>query len=234
MAQNMLLHGHQTIPMHLRYIHLGQEDAETAVRQVMAEKQVQELSLSGSFTPGQVIENGIATTVNLEQLLGLTLRRGLKRRTSGLWGGFWAGTLAEQGTLSPVRSGQEIVLTEETYHHAVAQYRYEALGLAVSEVALEQGTKRKFQASVASFLNREKIEQLVACYLDILLHQGYLGTARGLRLVEAEIQAQRGFLKELAEMLRPWWQYLGNVEKLVNELFPGIDVFQKQERPDAF
>lgn len=74
----------------------------------------------------------------------------------------------------------------------------------------------------------------MSCHLDILLHQGYLSTARGVRLVETEIQAQRGFLKELAEMLRPWWEYLGNIEKLVNELLPGIDVFQKQEGSDAF
>jgi integrase len=233
MAQNMLLHGHQTIPMHLRYLHLGQEDAHTAVRQVMTEKHIQQLHLATPFIPGQIIEDGVATTVSLEQLLGLTLRRGLKRRTAGLWGGFWAGTLAEQGTLSPVRNGQELVLTEETYYHAVAQYRYEALGLAVSEVALEQGTGRTFQASVASFLDREKIEQLVACYLNALLHQGYLSTARGVRLVEAEIQAQRGFLNELAEMLRPWWQYLGSIERLVSELLPNVDRFQKEEGEHA-
>lgn len=233
MAQNMLLHGHQTIPMHLRYLHLGQQDAQTAVRQVMTEKHIQQLHLATPFIPGQIIEDGVASTVSLEQLLGLTLRRGLKRRTASLWGGFWAGTLAEQGTLSPVRNGQEIVLTEETYHHAVAQYRYEALGLAVSEVALEQGTGRTFQASVASFLDREKIEQLVACYLNALLHQGYLSTARGVRLVEAEIQAQRGFLNELAEMLRPWWQYLGSIERLVSELLPNVDRFQKEEGEHA-
>ena len=184
LVDNMLLHGHSTVPMHVRYLHLSLEDARDAVRLVMVDKLVRDLRASSLFSPGQVVEDGIASTQTVEQLLGLTLRRGLKRRTSGLWGGFWTGALADMGTSSPVRSGQDIVLTEETYHHAVAQYRYEALGLAVSEVALEQGTKGKFKAHVPSFLDHEKIDQLVSGHIGVVLHQGYLGTAQGLRLVE--------------------------------------------------
>jgi hypothetical protein len=143
LAENMLLHGHQTVPMHLRYLHLLPEDQQAAVHRIFSEKLLRDMRLEANHAPGQVIEEGVAHTATVEQLIGLTLRRELRRRTAGLWGGFWTGALAEEGMMSPLRQKAEILLTEETYHHAVAQYRYEALGLAVSEVALEQGTKGK-------------------------------------------------------------------------------------------
>ncbi len=64
------------------------------------------------------------------------------------------------------------------------------------------------------------------------VQQGYLSTARGVRLIEADIKAQGLFLGELAEMLRPWWQHLGSIDALVVVLFSGEDAFQKRETPD--
>ncbi len=116
------------------------------------------------------------------------------------------------------------MITEETYVHTVAQYRYEALGLAVSEVALERGTKGKFTADVAPFLDREQIDVLVISQLAHV--QEYMRSPLGVRLMEADVQEQRAFLDQLAEMLRPWWKPLGGIEQLVTALTPGgIDVF---------
>jgi len=231
LAQNMLLHGHQTIPMHLRYLHLLPEDQQKAVHRVFSEKLLRDMRLESSYAPGQVIEDGMAHTATVEQLLGLTLRRELKRHTAGLWGGFWTGALADEGNMSPVRQHAEIMLTEDTYHHTVAQYRYEALGLAISEVALERGTRGKFKAEVAPFLERREIERVVSSYLKYV-QQGYLNTARGVRLIEADIKTQCLFLDELAEMLRPWWQHLGSIDHLVTALFLGSDAFAKPGASD--
>ena len=227
----MLLHGHQTVPMHLRYLHLLPSDQQAAVQQIFSEKLLHEMRGETSSAPGQIVEEGVTHTVTVEQLLGLTLRRELRRRTAGLWGGFWTGALAEEGTHSPLRRQAELILTEDTYHHAVAQYRYEALGLAVSEVALECGTQGKYRAHVAPFLEHSEIERVVASYLSYV-QRGYVKTARGVRLIEADIKAQRLFLGELAEMLRPWWQHLGSIDALVMALFSGEDAFQKREAPD--
>ncbi len=220
----MRLHGHLTVPMHLRYLHLLPEDLRQEVRQVFAEKRLREVRLAASYAPGQVIENGMAHTATLPEFLGITLRRALKRRTAGLWGGFWSGALASQGTLSPMVGLEEIVVTEETYEHTVAQYRYEALGLAVSEVALERGTRGKFTADVAPFLDREQIDVLVISHLAHV--QEYMRSSLGVRLMEADVKEQRMFLDQLAEVLRPWWESLGSIEQLVTALTPGgIDVF---------
>ncbi len=218
--------------MRLRYLHLLPEDQQAAVHRIFSEKLLRDMRLEANHVPGQVIEEGVAHTTTVEQLIGLTLRRELRRRTAGLWGGFWTGALAEEGMMSPLRQKAEILLTEETYHHAVAQYRYEALGLAVSEVALEQGTKGKRQATIAPFLEWREIERVVSSYMSYV-QQGYLNTARGVRLIEADIKAQRLFLDELAEMLRPWWQHLGSIDNLVNALFSGEDIFQKTGAADG-
>jgi site-specific recombinase XerD len=235
LAQNMMLHGHKTIPMHLAYLHLLSKDQQDAIVRVFSAKFLQDVQSSSGFAPGQMIVEGIAQTASYEQLLALTLRQGLTRGTDGLWGGFWTGALAEEGVVSPIRRKAQIVLTEETFHHAVAQYRFEALGLAVSEVALERGTKRKFRATVASFLERHEIERVVSTHL-LYIQQGYLNTVRGVRLLEADIQAKRRFLEELAEMLHPWVERYGleSIDQLVMELDPGTDVFQKQRGTDAF
>ena len=236
LAQNMKLHGHKTIPMHLAYLHLLPRDQQDAITRVFAEKFLQDIRAASSYSPGQMIVEGIAETPSYEQLLELTLCHGLTRGTDGLWGGFWTGALAEEGVVSPIRRKAQITLTEETFHHAVAQYRFEALGLAVSEVALERGTTRRFRATVASFLERQEIERVVSTYLENI-QQGYLNTVRGVRLLEADFQAKRRFLEELAEMLHPWVQRYGleRIDQLVMELDPGTDVFQKQRGgTDAF
>ena len=161
LAQNMRLHGHQTVPMHLRYLHLLLEDTTNEVRQIFAEKRLRDVRQILGSTAGKVVEKGIAYTVSLEQYLGLTLQRALKRRTYGIWGGFWAGALAQRGIASPLSLEDEIVIPEDTYEHAVAQYWYEALGLAVSEVAFEQITRGKWHADVPAFLDVRKIEALI-------------------------------------------------------------------------
>lgn len=97
LVQNMRLHGHQTIPMHLRYIHLYLDETTQEVRHLFAEKRLQEVSQALSSPSGKIVEEGVASTVSLEHYLGVTLRRALRRRTSGLWGGFWAGALARRG-----------------------------------------------------------------------------------------------------------------------------------------
>jgi site-specific recombinase XerD len=148
LAQNMTLHGHQTIPMHLRYLHLFIEDMTDEVRQIFAEKRLRDVRQTLGSAPGQIVKEGVAYTVSLEDYLSITLQRMLKRRTFGIWGGFWAGALALRGVASPLPMEDDIVILEDTYEHTVAQYWYEALGLAVSEVAFERITKRKWRADV--------------------------------------------------------------------------------------
>ena len=117
------------------------------------------------------------------------------------------------------------MLPEETYHFAVAQYRYEALNLAVSEVGLELGTGGAFEAGVPAFLDRARVEQLVAANLDGA--RDYLESEFGVRLMEQEIERQRARLRELEEVLRPWWKRLGSIERLVDKLTPeDVDEFQ--------
>ena len=221
--------------MHLAYLHLLPEDQQDAVKRVFSAKFLQEVRTTSGYATGQMIMDGIPRITSYEQLLELTLRQALTRGTDGLWGGFWTGALAEEGVVSPIRRKAQIVLTEETFHHAVAQYRFEALGLAVSEVALERGTKRKFRATIPSFLERNEIERVVSTHLHYI-QQGYLNTVRGVRLLEADILAKRRFLEELAEMLHPWVQHYGleSIDQLVMELDPGTDVFTKQRGTDAF
>lgn len=222
LAQNMRLHGHETIAMHQHYLHHLEEDATQAVRQVMGSLVMRQIRL-GDAAPGQVVEEGVAHTATLEQLLGLSIRRGLTRGTYGMWGAFWMARLGEHGPQSPVGSQSELVVIEETYEHMVAQYRYEALALSVSEVALERGTKGKFRAQVPSFLNRQRIDSLVQQYLPHV--QEYFRSQLGVRLMEGEIDRQRLLLGDLAEYLRPWWQNppLGSIEQLVTTLLPELD-----------
>ena len=225
--QNMRLHGHQTIPMHLRYLHLYLEDTTQEIRRLFAEKRLEEVRQALAAPTGMVVEDGIASTLSLEQYLGVTLRRTLKRRTCGIWGGFWAGALAQQGVGSPVSIEEEIVILEESYEHAVAQYWYEALGLAVSEVAFEFVADTQWCAQVPAFLEREKITALVQLYLRVV--QDSLGSPLGRRLMETEIMEQRRFLHDLAEKLRPWWQHLGTIDPLVELFAPrGGHAFQKR------
>ena len=227
LAHNMRLHGHKTVPMHLRYLHLLLEDTTNEVQQIFAEKRLREVRQALGSTPGQIVEGGIAYTVSLEHYLGITLQRALKRRTYGIWGGFWAGALAQRGVASPLSVEDEIVIPEDTYEHTVAQYWYEALGLAVSEVAFEQVTNGKWRAEVPSFLDRHKIETLVQFHLHHV--QDSFKSALGLRLMETDILEQRRFLDALAEKLRPWWQHLGTIDQLVEMFAPGGGhAFQKQ------
>jgi hypothetical protein len=215
----MRLHGHKTLPMHLRYLHLLLEDTTDEVRQIFVEKRLRDVRQALGSTSGQIIEGGIAYTVSLEHYLGLTLQRTLKRRTYGIWGGFWAGALAQRGIASPLSVEDEIVIPEDTYEHTVAQYWYEALGLAVSEVAFEYITKEKWHAEVPSFLDRCKIEALVQFHLHHL--QDSFKSALGQRLMETDIREQRRFLDELEEKLRPWWKHLGAIDQLVEMFAPG-------------
>lgn len=225
-SQNMRLHGHQTIPMHLRYLHLYLEETAQEVRQLFAEKRLREVSLTLASSVGKIVEEGRAYTISLEQYLGVTLRRTLKRRTSGIWGGFWAGALARGGIGSPLSLEEEIVILEESYEHAVAQYWYEALGLAVSEVAFESVMAGKWRAQVPGFLDRQKIDALVQFHLRIV--QDSLGSPLGRKLIETDIVEQRCFLHELSEKLRPWWQPLGTIDRLVEMFLPGGgNAFQK-------
>src|SRR5258708_4909675 len=94
LVHNMLLHGHKTATMHLRYLHLFLEDTTSEVRQIFAEKRLREVRQILGSAPGQLVEGGIAYTVSLEHYLGSTLQRTLKRRNYGIWGGFCAGTRA--------------------------------------------------------------------------------------------------------------------------------------------
>jgi len=124
------------------------------------------------------------------------------------------------------------VIPEDTYEHTVAQYWYEALGLAVSEVAFERVTQGKWRAEVPSFLDRQKIEGLVQLHLRVV--QDSLGTALGMRLMETDIIEQRRFLDDLAEKLRPWWKHLGTIDPLVEMFMPmpgGGSAFHKQLPP---
>lgn len=227
LVQNMRLHGHKTVPMHMRYLHLLLEDTTNEVRHIFAEKRLRDVRQMLGSAPGQIIEGGMAYTVSLEQYLGLTLQRTLKRRTYGIWGGFWAGALAQRGIASPLCVEDEIVIPEDTYEHTVAQYWYEALGLAVSEVAFEYVTAKKWRADVPAFLDRKKIEMLVQFHLRHV--QDSLASTLGMRLMERDILEQRRFLDELAEKLRPWWQHLGTIDQLAQMFAPGGGhAFQKQ------
>ncbi len=229
-AQNMRLHGHQTLPMHLRYLHLLLEDTTNEVRQIFAEKRLRDVHQVLGSTAGKIVEGGITYTVSLEHYLGITLQRALKRRTYGIWGGFWAGALAQRGVASPLTVEDEIVIPEDTYEHTVAQYWYEALGLAVSEVAFEHITNGKWRAEVPSFLDRQKIETLVQFHLHHV--QDSFKSALGQRLMGTDILEQRRFLDDLADKLRPWWQHLGAIDRLVEMFAPGGDhAFQKQLPP---
>ena len=232
MAHNMELHGQQTISMHLRYLHRYVGDMTDEVKSIFAEKRIREVRQALGSAPGQIIEGGIAYTISLEHYLGLTLQRTLKRRTYGIWGGFWAGALAQRGVASPLSVEDEIVIPEDTYEHTVAQYWYEALGLAVSEVAFERVTRGKWRAEVPPFLDRQKIEGLVQLHLRVA--QDSLGTALGMRLMETDIIEQRRFLDDLAEKLRPWWKHLGTIDPLVEMFMPmpgGRSAFHKQLPP---
>src|SRR5947208_3402746 len=82
-----------------------------------------------------------------------------------------------------------------------AQYWYEALGLAVSEVAFQRVTNGKWRAEVPPFLDRDKIEALVQFHLHHV--QDSLKSALGVRLMETDMLEQRRFLDDLAEKLRP-------------------------------
>lgn len=230
LAQNMRLHGHKTVPMHLRYLHLLLEDTTNEVQQIFAEKRLRDVRQMLGSSPGQIVEGGMAYSISLEQYLGLTLQRTLKRRTYGIWGGFWAGALAQRGVASPLSVEDELVIPEDTYEHTVAQYWYEALGLAVSEVAFEHVTNKKWRAEVPAFLDRQKIESLVQFHLRHITDS--LGTALGQRLMETDILEQRRFLEDLAEKLRPWWKHMGTIDQLVEMFAPGGGhAFQKQLPP---
>jgi hypothetical protein len=230
LAQNMRLHGHQTLTMHLRYLHLLLEDTTNGVRQIFAEKRLRDVRQILGTTSGKIVEGGITYTVSLEHYLGITLQRALKRRAYGIWGGFWAGALAQRGVASPLTVEDEIVIPEDTYEHTVAQYWYEALGLAVSEVAFEYITGGKWRAEVPSFLDRYKLEVLVQFHLHHI--QVSFKSALGQRLMETDILEQRRFLDDLAEKLRPWWQHLGAIDQLVEMFAPGGGhAFHKQLPP---
>jgi site-specific recombinase XerD len=227
LSSNMQLHGHRTIPMHLRYLHLFVDETSEEIDHIFAQKRVQEVHLARVSSTGLGVEMKNACPLSLEQYLSLTLQRSLQRRTYGIWGGFWAGALAQRGVASPLSVEEEMVIPEESYEHAVAQYWYEALGLAISEVAFESVTSGKWQAQVPGFLDREKIDALIQFHIHVL--QDALGSVLGRRLIENDILEQRRFLSELAEKLHPWWHHLGTIEQLVELFAPGGNsVFQKR------
>ena len=218
LSNNMRLHGHQTIPIHLRYLHVLLDESAEEVDRIFAQKRLQVVHTSlqkQGKTPGR-LKN--APPLSLEAYLNITLLRSLKRRTCGIWGGFWAGALAQRGIVSPLVLSEEIVLPEEGYEHTVAQYWYEALGLAVSEAAFEVATEGEWRAHVPAFLNREKIETLVQFHLRVV--QDSLGNPLGRKLIKTEIEEQKVFLNRLAEQLRPWWQHLGKIDRLIERLAP--------------
>jgi site-specific recombinase XerD len=228
LSHNMQLHGHQTIPIHLRYLHLLVEESAEEVDHIFAQKRLQEVGLALEAQLGERLELKNALPLSLEQYLCITLQRSLKRRTCGVWGGFWAGALAQRGVVSPLTITEELVIPEESYEHTVAQYWYEALGLAISEVAFEAVTAGAWRAQVPVFLERKNIDELVQFHLRVV--QDSLGSPLGRKLIETDIVEQRAFLHELAELLRPWWQPLGTIERLVELFAPGgRSVFQNQQ-----
>jgi hypothetical protein len=225
----MRLHGHQTVPTHLRYLHLLLDESAEEVDRVFAQKRLQEVHLSLQRQSGQPDGLKNAVPLSLEAYLNITLLRSLKRRTCGIWGGFWSGALAQRGIVSPLVLSEEIVLPEESYEHTVAQYWYEALGLAVSEVAFEVATAGEWRAQVPAFLNREKIDTLVQFHLRIV--QDSLGSLLGRKLIETEIREQKTFLKGLAAQLRPWWQHVETIDQLIELLAPGGSSFSSPVKP---
>src|SRR5258708_23881872 len=60
LAHNMKLHGHHTIPMHLRYLHKYLEDTTDEVKSIFAEKRLREVRQALRSAPGQIVEGGIA------------------------------------------------------------------------------------------------------------------------------------------------------------------------------
>jgi site-specific recombinase XerD len=225
---NMALHGHQTVPMHLRYVHLLPEDQEAEVRRVFEEERFRDIRLAVADAPGQLVVDGVPHTPTAEELARYTLVRGLARRTHGLWGGFWVGALAEDGGAArpgDAGGGGEIVITEDTYHHAVAQYRWQALALAVSAVALARGVPGKFSAEVPDFLEGRAIESLVAQHLTHV--REHLASPLYVRLMARDVEEQRAFLRRLEELLRPWWEPQGSIGALVRAFVPeDVDDFQ--------
>lgn len=127
--------------------------------------------------------------------MSLTLHRFLKRRTCG---GFWAGALAQRGIVSPIAVAEEVVIAQECYEHTVAQYWYEALGLAVSEVAFEVVTGGAWRAQVPAFLDRKTIDTLVQFHRVVV--QETVGSVLGRKLIETEMREQRAFLQTLADV----------------------------------
>ncbi len=225
---NMALHGHQTVPMHLRYLHLLPADQEAEVRRVFEEERFRDIRLIATDVPGRLVVDGVPHTPTAEELARYALVRGLARRTHGLWGGFWVGALAEDGATGrsgEVGGGGEIVVTEDTYHHAVAQYRWQALALAVSAVALARGVPGKYAAEVPDFLDGRAIESLVAQHLTHV--REHLASPLYVRLMARDVEEQRAFLRRLEELLRPWWEPQGGIGALVRAFVPeDVDAFQ--------
>ncbi len=228
LGANMALHGHQTVPMHLRYVHLLPEDQEAEVRRVFEEERFRDIRLTTADAPGQLVVDGVSHTPTAEELARYALVRGLARRTHGLWGGFWVGALAEDGGAArpgDAGGGGEIVITEDTYHHAVAQYRWQALALAVSAVALARGVPGKFSAELPDFLNGRAIESLVAQHLARV--REHLASPLYVRLMARDVEEQRAFVRRLEELLRPWWESQGSIGALVRAFVPeDVDDFQ--------
>lgn len=218
LSSNMQLHGHQTLPIHLRYLHVLLDESVEDVGHVFAQKRLQQVQMSLQQQNGHLDALKRVSPLSLEEYLNITLLRSLKRRTCGIWGGFWAGALAQRGIVSPLVVTEEIVLPESSYEHAVAQYWYEALGLAVSEAAFEVATAGERHAQIPFFLNREKIDALVQFHLPIV--QDVFRSSLGRKLMEVEIQERKVFLHELAEVLRPWWHQLGTLDQLVEFFAP--------------
>ena len=50
--------------------------------------------------------------------------------------------------------------------------------------------------------------------------QDLLGNPLGRKLIKTEIEEQKVFLNRLAEQLRPWWQHLGKIDRLIERLAP--------------
>ncbi len=226
LIHNMQLHGHRSLKMHKHYNHPELKELYEKVQDVMEAMYLRNVQMQSLFIPGQIVVDGVAQTPSLEQYFGLTLRRSWRRETSGIWGGFVANMLSDEGIQSPMRGATEIYITEETYAHTVAQYRYDALGLAISEVSLERRTRGKHHAQVPPYLNRRVIEQLVTQHPAL---NEQLSGNLAIRLIQGEIKRQRARLDELAAILQPWWQHYGSIDQLVMVLTPtDIDPFYQE------
>jgi len=227
-ALNMRLHGHVTMPMHLRYVHGESGEIEHEVRRVLVERATDEIVRSALDSPGRLVLDGVPVTPDTAELLSYALARGLATRTQGIWGGFLVGTLAEQGVAPPRPGGGQVVLPSDTIQHALAQYRYQALALAVSELALARGLPNRTPPAIPSFLDRAAVERLVDQHRSQV--REYFASKLQVKLVERDIASQRTTLQDLENFLRPHYERLNlaSIEEAVSAMAWIDDPFKRE------